>query len=57
VGEVLAGALYYGNKKDFPYDDNWCPVAVKPTGTAVYKPGGKDPKNAVRLQDIIDYVG
>jgi hypothetical protein len=54
VAEVLAGALYYGN--DFRYDDDWKPAAVKPTGTAVYKPGGHDPKNAVRLQDIIDYV-
>ncbi len=40
VGEVLAGALYYGN--DFPYDDNWKSVV---TGT-----------NKVTLRNIIDYA-
>jgi hypothetical protein len=54
VAEVLAGAIYYGN--DFPYADDWHPKAVQPTGEVVYKPGGSDPKNAVRLQDILDYV-
>ncbi len=54
MAEVLAGAIYYGT--DFAYDDGWKPTAVTPTGTVVYNPGGPDPKNAVKLQDIIDFV-
>jgi hypothetical protein len=44
VGEVLAGALYYGN--EYPYDDNWVPKVVK----------GKKTPNQITLRDIIEYV-